>query len=162
MRNINKMSPDEIDLEIEQLKQQLEVQKTLETPIEERIEALREKNWKDYKNNLKQELIYDVQKLEKVLKKEIPFKVVCKKYMSDGDFSKLISCFKLCSRSNNWRLLQVIYSDKNVSLENELVSVLSTIYRRTILNKKDIYLTNLQKEVYQQILADFEQTEIFN
>jgi hypothetical protein len=156
------MSPDQIDLEIEQLKQQLQIQKELETPIEERIETLQKKNWENYKNNLKQELIYDVQKLEKALKKEIPFKVVCKKYMSDDDFSKLISCFKLCSRSSNWRLLQVIYSDKNVTIENDLVSVLSTIYRRNILNKKDIYLTNLQKETYQQILSDFQQTEIFN
>ena len=54
MRNINKMSPDQIDLEIEQLKQQLQIQKELETPIEERIETLQKKNWENYKNNLKQ------------------------------------------------------------------------------------------------------------
>lgn len=156
------MTPDQIDLEIQKLKQQLEQQKEAELPIEEQISILQKQNWKNYKNDLKQELVSDISKISNNLKVQTSFKVVCEKYMTESEFERMISCFKLCSRTSNWRLLQKMYADRDVSVDNELISFFASFYRRNVLNKKDIYLKTTEKEKYQHIIADFAQTGIFN
>lgn len=55
-----------------------------------------------------------------------------------------------------------MYADKDVSVDNELISFFASFYRRNVLNKKDIYLKTTEKEKYQHIIADFAQTGIFN
>jgi hypothetical protein len=144
------MTPDQIDLEIQKLKQQLEQQKEAELPIEEQISTLQKQNWKS------------ISKISNNLKIQTSFKVVCEKYMTESEFERMISCFKLCSRTSNWRLLQKMYTDKDVSVDNDLISFFASFYRRNVLNKKDIYLKTTEKEKYQHIIADFAQTEIFN
>lgn len=162
MRNVHQLTPEQIDQEIENLKQQLEKQQQSELSVSDQISNLQKQNWSNYKNNLKKDLIFSISKLSKDLKEKTAFKVVCEKHLGKEFSDKMLKCFELCSRSHNWKLLQQIYNDKNVDVDNRMISFLASLYRRNVLNDKSIYLKTGDKVCYQQILADFQQIEIFN
>lgn len=159
MRNFNHLTPEQIDQEIERLQKQLEV---AEQSVEDQISDLYQQNWTSYKNRLKSNLVSEIEIISNTLKPKTAFKVVCEKYFGEEFTNQMLGCFNICNKSNNWRILHRVYSHMNPDHDRGMVSFFATMYRRNVLKEKNIYLTNVDKSRYQEVLADFEQTQIFN
>lgn len=159
MRNFNHLTPEQIDQEIERLRS---IQKQLELSIEEQISDLYQQNWANYKEPLKKNFVSDIKFASNNLKIKTAFRVICEKYFDEEFTKQMLNCFSFCNKSNNWRSLHRIYTHINSSHEREKVSFFSTLYRCNVLKEKNVCITNADKSRYQEVLADFEQTEIFN
>jgi len=155
MRNFNQLSLEQINQEIERLQQQL-------LSVEDQISDLQKKNWSNYKGELKNNLLQEIEKTSCNLKPKTAFRVVCEKYFSKELSNQIFICFNICKKTNNWRSLQSIYSRIDSPSDREKISFFATLYRKNVLKEKNIYITNLDKSKYQEVLADFEQTNAFN
>lgn len=159
MKNINQLTPEEIDEEIERLQGQIQF---ANKSIEEEINIRQEQYWLKYKNELRCKFISEVTKYSNYFKSKIAFTVVCEKHFDKEFVKEMLSCFETCEKVKNWRKLHRIYSHIKSEQERRKILFFANFYRKNVLNDKNIHITICDMESYQHILSDFQQTEVFN
>lgn len=154
MRNFNNLTIEEIDLQIAELEKQLQQK---QSTLEDRISALEAQNWNTYKNELKFRLNQKIKQQTNQLKEKIGFQVVCERFINNSDLIKIMSCIDNCAQNDNWKMLQKVYSDKSLETDRDLISFVATFYRQNILNEKGVYVKNVHKVKFEQILENLQQ-----
>lgn len=154
MRNIHQLTPEEIDRQIEELQEQLKQQNQFtDRPIDDVIAELEQQRFKEYKQQLKKNLVDNINSQKQGLKERIAFKVVCEKHLGKAPTQILLTVFRACVENNNWRLLQRIYQNRAVEIDSSMVSFLSSFYRKHILGQRITVLTNNNTEIYNDLLS---------